>query len=88
MNKEEYIIKINDNEISVSKDLYNILVPLGKIINRLEQENKQLKENWNKLKDKIKPQLSNKTFEDRIMSIVLKNILKIMQELENGDSNE
>lgn len=51
MNKEEYIIQIDDVKVSVSKEMYNIIVPLGKIINKLQQENEQLKAIINKIKE-------------------------------------
>ena len=48
---EEYIIKINEEEFVVDKQTYNLLLPLGKMIEDLEKENQSLKDNWYKLKE-------------------------------------
>ena len=40
---EEYIIRINEIEIKVNKEVYELVLPLGKIIEQLQQENQQLK---------------------------------------------
>ena len=57
-------------------------------IKNLQQENKQLKDNWNKLKEYIGSEwycFDNESVEFE----VAKSILNIMQELEQGsDSNE
>lgn len=54
MNKEEYIIKINEEEILVNKQIYDFFLPLGKIIEDLSSNNEQLQNNWNSLKEWIK----------------------------------
>ena len=49
----------------------------------LKQENKQLKDNWNKLKKYI-----NEANEDLYWTNNYDDILYVMQELEGSDSNE
>ena len=51
----------------------------------LKQENKQLKDNWNKLKDYIKTEIPEDVFIDTEWFV---SILDKMQELEGSDSNE
>lgn len=52
-------------------------------IMQLQQENKQLKENWNKLKEYIKDRKVCTIYDD-----FCRQILDKMQELEKVDSNE
>ena len=53
-----------------------------------EQENKQLKDNWNKLKEWTKKAVDKYYDCDLRVDMVYKNVLDRMQELEKGDSNE
>ena len=56
------------------------------LIEQLQQENKQLKNNWNKLKKYIKTEIPEDVFIDTEWFV---SILDKMQELEQGsDSNE
>ncbi len=53
------------------------------MISKLQQENKQLKNNWNKLKEYIKNEIPEDVFIDTEWFV---SILDKMQELERGDS--
>ena len=55
---------------------------ISKFIFGLQQENKQLKDNWNKLKKYI-----NEANEDLYWTNNYDDILYVMQELEGSDSN-
>ncbi len=57
---------------------------LYKYIKQLQQENKQLKDNWNKLKVYIKTEIPEDVFIDTEWFV---SILDKMQELEGSDSN-
>ena len=108
MNKEEHIQVITD-----IKELYDKCENMEQLFDKyylplldkhysktykLQQENKQLKDNWNKLKDFVsetKIKEFEKAFDKRygkvftqVEIIVCNMILDIMQELEKGDSNE
>lgn len=69
---------------------------LYKYIKELQKENKQLKENWNELKDYISIKLYNTEYLqklcgcriDDIDHILLDVIREEMQEIEGSDSNE
>lgn len=52
---------------------------------KLQQENKQLKDNWNKLKEYIKTEIPEDVVIDTEWFV---SILDKMQELEGSDSNE
>lgn len=55
-------------------------------IKELKQENKQLKDNWNKLKECLKDVMNSSNGDDKDF---VETILNIIQELEQGsDSNE
>lgn len=62
---------------------------LAKYIQELQQENKQLKDNWNKLKNIAKSQsdFKQKLGNDRVY-FEIDELLDKMQELEKSDSNE
>lgn len=54
-----------------------------------EQENKQLKDNWNKLRETLKnEQLGRILYSDRTRFADIDEILLKMQELEMSDSND
>lgn len=59
-------------------------------IKKLEQENKQLKDNWNKLKEYLKSFdiKSLHEYMEHNLADTLESILNKMQELEGSDSNE
>lgn len=96
MNKEEMIQMLKDNPIKIIK-CGDIEIPVeylkqttvnvnGNDYIRLQQENKQLKDNWNKLKEYIR---KNIIYDDVGMKIIDPSPLEdYMQELEQGsDSN-
>ena len=59
---------------------------LMQYITNIEQENKQLKDNWNKLKECLKDVMNSCDADDKDF---VETILDIMQEIEKGsDSNE
>lgn len=58
---------------------------LYKYIKQLQQESKQLKSNWNKLKECLKDVMNSCDADDKDF---VQTILDIMQELEGSDSNE
>lgn len=97
MNKKEEIIQmLKDNPIKIIK-CGDIEIPVeylkqttvavnGDDYIRLQQENKQLKDNWNKLKEHIGAEwycFDNESVEFE----VAKDILNKMIELEGSDSN-
>ena len=60
---------------------------------KLQQENKQLKDNWNKLKEHLKNRYDNGTESISYRQVFMEireamQVLEIAQELEKGDSNE
>ena len=65
-------------------------------IKKLQQENKQLKDNWNKLKEYIDIKLYNVEYLQKLcgyriddeIHMILDIIKKEMKELEGSDSNE
>ena len=67
-----------------------------KDLEETRKENKQLKDNWNKLKEHLLKEIDdwedvNDTINDQVVISMVqedKNILLKMQELENGDSDE
>lgn len=85
MTIEECIIKINEEEFVVDKQTYNLLLPLGKMIEELEKENQSLKDNWNKLKEWLEETQINKIDIDEWTIIQVRDK---MQEIEKGDSDE
>lgn len=59
----------------------------------LQQENRQLKDNWNKLKEHLKNRYDNGTESISYRQVFMEireamQVLEIAQELEKGDSNE
>lgn len=74
MSEEEFITKFYscDDEEQFLKDAYHNL-------NCLRQENKQLKDNWNKLKECLKDVMNSSKADDKEF---VETILDIMQELE------
>lgn len=59
---------------------------LMQYITNIEQENKQLKDNWNKLKECLKDVMNGSEADDKEF---VETILDIIQEIEQGsDSNE
>lgn len=85
MNKEE-IDKWLDNEYGVS---YTRLEELHDFYfekySNIKDENKQLKDNWNKLKEWIVYHKHNENTEEHYLVVDYGTLLGKMQELENGD---
>lgn len=101
MNKEEilnkYIDLIDKGYCSDCNELNCIdNFPYAKIthaIRELQQENKQLKDNWNMLKEHLKNRYDNGTESISYRQVFMEireamQVLEIAQELEKGDSNE
>lgn len=65
-------------------------IPLWEWINQLQQENKQLKDNWNKLKEYIKQEPTLYFYNDKLpFEVIMVKIITKMQEIEQGsDSND
>ena len=62
-------------------------------IRKLQQENKRLKDNWNKLKEHLKNRYDNGTESISYRQVFMEireamQVLEIAQELEGSDSNE
>ena len=72
---------------------YQLLKDKGFIIDKLMEENKQLKDNWNMLKEHLKNRYDNGTESISYRQVFMEireamQLLEIAQELEKGDSNE
>lgn len=84
MNKEE--IKTEDILNSVG-DMFDVFLDYvdnsNNELEQLQQENQQLKDNWNKLKEWLKYKEEHTIQQNNYYSVLNK-----MQELEKGDSNE
>ena len=62
---------------------------LMQYITNIEQENKQLKDNWNKLKEYIKQEPTSDFYNDKLpFEVIMVKIINKMQELERGVSDE
>ena len=77
----EHILICLKEHIALSDDEDNLLLDY---ITNLQQENKQLKDNWNKLKEYIKTEIPEDAFIDTEWFV---SILDKMQELEQGSDN-
>ena len=74
---------LKDTEYETQVEQYKIV---RNYITNLEQENKQLKDNWNELKKWLE---ENESFDDYCNETTFTSVLDKMQELEQGsDSNE
>lgn len=97
MNKEERLELENELLMTCSKaqainkyiDELEENIILTNQLYKSQQENKQLTDNWNKLKEIVKSQsnLKQKLFHDRLYFEV-DEILEMMQELEKSDYNK
>ena len=89
MNKIE-TIKIGDIEVPVEYLRQTTVNVNGDDYIRLQQENKQLKDNWNKLKEYCQNNsFMQNTREYGTLTVVDADELAIyIEELESGDSNE
>ena len=95
MNKEELIGKLQMVYVG-DKNALNELIGyydgLKQGIEELQQENKQLKDNWNMLKEHLKNRYDNGTESISYRQVFMEireamQVLEIAQELEKGDSN-
>lgn len=75
--KETKVFDINSNN---GKLMY---ATVNEIVSPILKENKQLKDNWNKLKECLKDVMSSSTKEDD--KDFVETILNIMQEIIGGD---
>ena len=77
-----------------SQEDLDLILELEKQENeKLQQENKQLKSNWNQLKEHLKNRYDNGTESISYRQVFMEireamQVLEIAQELEKGDSNE
>lgn len=77
----------NEEELIEAIGRADVLLEFMPKIKQLKQENKQLKDNWNKLKEYIYNQIpTDKTVLTKHIKIF--EVLDKMQELEGSDSNE
>ena len=97
MNKEELIGKLQMvyvGDINALNELIGYYDGLKQVIEELQQENKQLKSNWNMLKEYCKENtLCYEVGDDENTKLIGSkihglNVLDKMQELEGSDSNE
>lgn len=90
MNKEKDFFKTCFNTVA-SLEVENESQAIAKEvvlseIENLQQENKQLKNNWNKLRECLKDVMNNSNDDDKAF---VETILDIIHEIEQGsDSNE
>lgn len=94
MNKEELfrnkLYSTSPTSLSIGSTTWIALdTKLVGRVNAMIKENKQLKENWNKLKEILNnEQFGRILYSDRTRFANIDEILDKMQELESGDSNE
>ena len=78
-NNDNVTFKLSNNDIRI----------LLTYIEILQKENKQLKDNWNKLKEIVKSQSDFKLkVRNKEVWFEIDELLSKMEELERGDSNE
>ena len=94
MSKIEKYLGIANHDIQVannSNELKSYVASILCEIDELQQENKQLKDNWNKLKEWLK-EYEEGTYGlgsyETGLSDGLGDVIKQMQELQGSDSNE
>lgn len=88
--------KPESKTIRLDDELDYTIIPnsdINPLINKLQQENKQLKDNWNKLKKDLELVVDyglgdESSKWDKIYGEYAKSTLKFMQELQGSDSNE
>ena len=92
MDKEELIGKLQMvyvGDINALNELICYYDELKTIIVELQQENKQLKDNWNKLKEIVKSQSDFKLkVRNKEVWFEIDELLSKMEELEKGVNNE
>ena len=90
MDKKEYKKAINEladsYELHLKQWAKRCIDTINEYTTNLQQENKQLKDNWNKLKECLKDVMNGSEADDKEF---VETILDIIQEIEQGsDSNE
>ena len=88
MNKEELIGKLQMVYVwdrNALNELIGYYDGLKQVIDELQQENKQLKDNWNKIEQIIENERMSHWAPSPLF---LTELLSKMQELEKGNSNE
>lgn len=83
-NGKENFCYISEKQLNAMKELYK---REAKEIKQLQQENKQLKDNWNKLREYVGVEWYSYD-NDSVECEVAKDILNKMEELKGSDSNE
>lgn len=86
--KMEHYYKPESKTLRLDEAYYTIIPnsDIRPLLDKIQQENKQLKDNWNKLKDCLKDVMNSCEGDDKDF---VETILDIIQELEQGsDSNE
>lgn len=84
MNSENRLIIEQLNKFGRVPQTYELL----QMIEQMEQENKQLKDNWNELREIIrKKQDHYRHFKDNRYRTFLSELLDKMQEIEQGSDN-
>ena len=82
----QYLLKIKNDYI---KELEAYKYNMNRDYLRLEKENEELKDNWNKLRETLKnEQLGSILYSDKKRFADIDEILLKIQELESSDSNE
>lgn len=92
MNKEELIVKLQMvyvGDINALNELIGYYDGLKQGIEEIQQENKQLKDNWNKLKKIARSQSDFKLkVRNKELWFEVDELLSKMEELEKGVNNE
>ena len=92
MNKEELIGKLQMvyvGDINALNELICYYDGLKQVTEELQQENKQLKDNWNKLKEIVKSQSDFKLkVRNKEVWFEIDELLSKMEELEKGVNND
>ena len=93
MNEEELTYRIPNNQIHISKEkdedcliwISSKAINMANTIEELQQENKQLKDNWNKIEQIIENERMSHWAPSPLF---LTELLSKMQELEKSEINE
>lgn len=88
---KEFVAGLLENENAkneIIKSQEKAQISLQNELVKLQQENKQLKDNWNKLKNYLSENITAYGYKTRVRWLSPQSILSKMFELENGDSNE
>ncbi len=77
----------SEEELIEANGRADVLLEFMPKIKQLQQENKQLKDNWNKLREWIVYNKHNENTEQHYLVVDYGTLLGKMQELEGGNSN-